>query len=616
MDLSPKEALKQWHAFQDSNVVETFKQYRQFIYAFAGKLPIDNIRKRTEEAAYQATDSQSKVIEYFEYNKVLTAKGLIAYVRALAALKRHNLIRETINKYWLSLKFSKSELNDLLEIAEEFLQLDDYVKKIDSLLEQEEYSEIPLFSKYVDADTKKLTKLRQDLQKADDVSDKKVKEAKRTYKNSSGLLFDLVKWHRKKYQTEEAIQLLDEVDENFESNNANSWWNERNILARRMMEEGNWQEAYRIISGHKLKSGEHYANAEWLLGWIELTYLKQYEDAAKRFMNLYQSVGMPVSKARMVFWAGEAFSALSNTEQAISCYKNAVKLPGTFYGQMSMARLKALGEDVSDIDLKWHSEVSDEAKDTFNDRFLVKGLKAYGESLPLDLLEKIFNCLATQLTVPDEEILITELAHNMGGAFLGVWVAKKAQYLDTVITKYGYPYLDKNLRKDIFGKLDKIVECFSHSIIRQESNFSKSAVSSAKAKGLMQLMDATAAAMRKVAPRFGFRYTKGDIHDKRVNVTLGTTHFLELLEKFDGYVVLALASYNAGDFNVRKWIEQFGDPRIQGDWINWMEKIPFGETRNYVQRVLENAAIYYVLFNPKETISIIDWITQPIVYRH
>src|SRR3989338_5321976 len=208
MDLSPKDALKQWYAFQDSNVVETFKQYRQFIDAFAGKLPIDSIRKRAEEAAYQSTDSQSKVIEYFEYNQVLTAKGLIAYVRALAALKRHNLIRKTINKYWLSLKFSKSELEELLEVAEEFLQPEDYVKKIDSLLEQEEHSEIPLFLKYVDADTKKLTKLRQDLQKADDVSDKKVKDAKRIYKNSSGLLFDLVKWHRKKYETEEAIRLL------------------------------------------------------------------------------------------------------------------------------------------------------------------------------------------------------------------------------------------------------------------------------------------------------------------------------------------------------------------------------------------------------------------------
>ena len=614
MDLSPRDALKKWHHFQDSNVVETFKQYRQFINAFSGKLPLDYIRKRAEEAAYQEADSQSKVLEYFEYNSVITAKGLIAYVRALGALKKGNLIRGVVNKYWLNIKFSKNDLNELLKVADKFLEAEDYVQKIDALLEQEAHDEIVLFLKYVDEDTKKITKLRQKIQKGDDDSDVAVREAKRIYKQSPGLLFSLVKWHRKKYKTEEAIQLLDEVPEEFEASTPNSWWNERNILSRRMMEEGNWQEAYRIISGHKLTKGEHYANAEWLLGWIEFTQFKNYENAAKRFMSLYQSVGMPVSKARMAFWAGEAFNPLNDAEQARLYYLNATKLPGTFYGQMAIMRLRALGEDVCDIDLQWQEEVSSEAKNTFNDRFIIKAIKSYGENLPLDLLETVFTYAATQLSVDDEEILITELAHHMGGTFLGVWVAKKAQYLDTVITRYGYPYLSSGMRKEIFGKLAPIVECFAHSIIRQESNFSETAVSTAKAKGLMQLMDATAAAMRKLAPKFGLKHTKGGVHDRRVNVTLGTTHFLELLEKFDGYVVLALAAYNAGDSNVAKWIELFGDPRIDGDWINWMEKIPFGETRNYVQRVLENAAVYHVLFHPREPVELIDWVTRPISY--
>lgn len=616
MDLSPHDALKKWHHFQDSNVVETFKQYRQFIHAFSGKFPLDYIRKRAEEAAYQETDSQSKVLEYFEYNPVLTAKGLIAYVKALAALKRGNLIREVVNKYWLALKFSKSELDELLKVANKFLKEEDYVRKINALLEQEAHDEISLFLKYVDKNEKKIITLRQKIQKGDDDSEEAVTEAKRIYKNSPGLLFDLLKWHRKKYKTEEAIQLLDEIPEEFESATPNSWWNERNILSRRMMEEGNWQEAHKIISGHKLIKGEHYSNAEWLLGWIEFTQFKQYENAAKRFMNLYQSVGMPVSKARMAFWAGEAFNALNDSDQARLYYLNATKLPGTFYGQMAIMRLRALGEDICDIDLQWQEEVSEEAKEIFNDRFIIKALRSYGENLPLDLLEAVFTYAATQLNVEDEEILITELAHHMGGTFLGVWVAKKAQYLDTVITRYGYPYLSNRIRKEIFGGLAPVIECFAHSIIRQESNFSETAVSTAKAKGLMQLMDATAAGMRKLAPKFGLKHTKGGVHDRIVNVTLGTTHFLELLEKFDGYVVLALAAYNAGASNVEKWIECFGDPRIHGDWINWMEKIPFGETRNYVQRVLENAAVYHVLFHPTEPVAIIDWIARPIPYMN
>lgn len=613
MKNSPKDALKKWHAFQDSDVFETFEQYYKFIYSFSGKLPLDRIRKRAEEAAYLSDSSMSdKIIKYFEMNPVLTVKGLIAYVRALNETNQ-DLIRNVVKKNWLSLSFSKTELDEFLKIVKLQINKEDYIEKVNSILEKEDFSELGLFEKYVDKQIKEEIKLRKSIQK-NDITEDRVEKLLKQSKKSSGVLFDLVKWHRKKYKTEEAIKLLQEVSEECEFDSSNVWWNERNILARRMMEEGKWQEAYDIIARHKLEKGEAYSNAEWLLGWIELTKFKKYEDAAKRFMNIYQKVAMPVSKSRMAFWAGEAFKAMGQNEQAILHYKYATKLPGTFYGQMAITRLKDFGEDVRNIDLHWHEQVCDEAKEVFNDRFVIKAIRSYGEELPLDLLEAIFSYAATQLTVSDEEILITQLAHQMGGSFLGVWVAKKAQYLDTVITKYGYPFLDKKVRKSIFTKLPSIVECFVHSIIRQESNFSEKAMSTANAKGLMQLMDATANAMRKLAPKFGLNHTKGKVYDINVNVTLGTTHFLELLNKFDGYVVLALAAYNAGDFNVAKWIEQFGDPREDGDWINWMEKIPFGETRNYVQRVLENAAVYCLLFKFQKSVRIIDWIEKPIEY--
>ena len=166
----------------------------------------------------------------------------------------------------------------------------------------------------------------------------------------------------------------------------------------------------------------------------------------------------------------------------------------------------------------------------------------------------------------------------------------------------------------IFSKLPPLIQCFAHGIIRQESNFSESAVSTAKAKGLMQLMDGTANAMRKLAPHYGLNRVSGGVHDRRVNVTLGTTHLLEHLDKYNGHLVLALAAYNAGYSNANKWIKMFGDPRETGDWINWIESIPFGETRNYVNRVLENAAVYAALLLPNEDFEMSDWVTRPAPY--
>ena len=623
MNMSPHDAIKAWHNYQDSNVTETFKQYRKFIHAFSGKFPLDHIRKRAEEAAYYKVDSQEKVIKYFEFNPVLTGKGLIVLVRALLETAQHDRIQDIIQRYWLELDFSKKEINELIQTAKPYLKKADFNKKLDALVSQEKHEHAQHFLQYVDVATKRIALLRMSIQKHNEKLPKKANNLKNTktpkeistalqYKRNPNVLLDVVRYYRKAYKTKEAIALLQSLNRKAEIEVPAPWWNERNILARRMMEEGNWNEAYKIISGHALKKGEAFANAEWMLGWLELTKLNKAEKAANRFIELHGNVGMPVSKARMAFWAAEALTAINENDRAKEYYKKAAAFPATFYGQIAISRLKNTGEEQEVIDFEERATVSDEAENMFDSRFLIECLKTYGENLPVDLQLTLLNYASTQLTVPGEEILITEFAHQLGGTYLSVFVAKKAQYLGMVITKYGYPMLDERLRKNIFSKLPPLIQCFAHGIIRQESNFSETAVSTAQAKGLMQLMDGTAKAMRKLAPHYGLTPIAGDIHDRRVNVTLGTTHLLEHLEKYDGYLILALAAYNAGDSNADEWIKFFGDPRETDDWINWIESIPFGETRNYINRVLENSAIYAALFLPDQHFETIDWVTKPV----
>jgi soluble lytic murein transglycosylase len=614
MNMQPNEAAKAWHNYQDSNVTETFRQYRKFIHAFSGKFPLDFIRKRAEEAAYYKTDSQEKLIKYFEFNPVLTSKGLIAYVTALLETNQHDRIGEVVQKYWLEIDFTKDEMDELIQIAKPFLKKADYNSKMNTLLSQEKHEHVQHFLRYVDIATKKIAQLRLNIQKNNSTAKKAVAKALGSYKKNPDVLLDVVRWYRKAYKTDQAIALLESLDPKAEKESPLTWWNERHILARRMTEEGNWNGAYEIVLGHKLKKGEAFANAEWLLGWIELTKINKKDKAITRFINLHGCVNMPVSKARMAFWAAEALTSTNENDRAKEFYKKASDLPGTFYGQIALSRLRAMGEENHALDLEKHKMVSEEAEETFNNRFIIKCLKAYGERLTVDLQLTLLSFAGSQLTVPGEQTLITEFAHELGGTYLAVFVAKKAQYLGTVITNFGYPMLDERLRADIFSKLPPLIQCFAHGIIRQESNFSESAVSTAKAKGLMQLMDGTANAMRKLAPRYGLNRVSGGIHDRRVNVTLGTTHLLEHLEKYNGYVVLALAAYNAGHSNANKWIKMFGDPRETGDWINWIESIPFGETRNYVNRVLENAAVYAALILPSENFEMSNWVKDPIPY--
>ncbi len=616
MNMSPYEAAKTWHNYQDSNITETFKQYRKFIRTFSGKFPMDYIRKRAEEAAYSKVDDQGKVIKYFEFNPVLTAKGLIVYVRALLETNQSDRVAEVVGKYWLELAFSNAEMKNFIEQAAPYLKKSDYNRKLEALLSEEKHDAATFFMQYVDDANKKIAKLRLAIQKKDTNAAKAVKLALTNYRKNPDVLLDVVRWYRKAYKTEEAIKLLGSLDPKAEKENPLPWWNERHILARRMTEDGKWKVAYQIVLGHKLKKGEAFANAEWLLGWIELTKINQQQKAVNRFIELHGVVGMPVSKARMAFWAAEALMAIKAEDRAKEFYKKAKALPGTFYGQIAISRLKAMGEEgiIFDIDFEKHKAVSEQANESFNNRFTIQCLKEYGENLQVDLQLGLLSFVSTQLNVPGEEVLITKFAHELGGTYLSVFVAKKAQHLGTVLTTYGYPMLDERLRKDVFAKLPILIQCFAHGIIRQESNFSESAVSTAQAKGLMQLMDATAAAMRKLAPRYGLKPVTGGIHDRRVNVTLGCTHLLEHLEKYDGHLVIALAAYNAGESNANEWLKLFGDPRETGDWINWIESIPFGETRNYINRVLENAAVYAALLLPDEDFEISDWVTKPVPY--
>ncbi len=613
MKQSPKEVTKEWHHHQDSYVDETFEEYRKIIHKLAGKFPLDYIRKRAEEAAFKHTDSNEKAIEYFEFNPVITGKGLIAYVRALIATNQCDCIHGIIQKYWLDLDFSAAEMKIFISLAKQFLKKSDYAKKLNAILSQEKHDLANDFLKYVGKEEKDMAKLRLNIQKNDSNAKAAVTKALKNYRNNPGVMFDVIRWYRKKYETDTAIELLESVDPKDEAESPNTWWTERNILARRMMEEKKWQAAYNLVVKHELTKGEHYANAEWILGWLELIKLNNPEKAAKRFIELHGRVIMPVSKSRMAFWAAEALITAKEEERAMCFYYEAAALPGTFYGQIAASRLKAMDKSVKGAEINKRT-ISSEAQETFDNRFIIQGLKAYGESLPADLQLNLLAFAGTQITTPGEEILITDLAHQLGGPYLSVPVSKKVQHLGTVLTTHGYPTLDERLINDLFSKLPPLIKCIVLAIIRQESNFHESAVSTAKAKGLMQLMDATATSMRKLAPRYGLPSVSGGIHDRRVNVTLGTAHILEHLEHYNGYFVLAIAAYNAGSSNVQKWIEIFGDPRETGNWLDWIENIPMGETRNYVHRVLENAMIYAEIFMSGHNFEVIDWVVRPIPY--
>ena len=358
------------------------------------------------------------------------------------------------------------------------------------------------------------------------------------------------------------------------------WWVERRIQARKLLALGKSRDAYGLASGHGQESGTAaYAEAEWLAGWIALRFLDDKEAAQTHFRQLYEAVKYPVSRARGAYWRARVSDAMRRPSNAVRWYRIAAGFPTTFYGQLAAERLDAK----ANLRLLGSPPPRPEQWAGFKRRETVKAAKLLGELEQWKLFRSFILDLALRAKQPVERMMIAGLATRFERYELAVRVAKVAKRSKQRIVEYGYPIFQLP-RSEIESGL-------VFAVMRQESEFSVSVISRAGAQGLMQLMPATA---RQMARALRILYSRSRLlTDPNYNARLGTAYISKMLRRFDGSYPLAVAAYNAGPGRVAEWLGTYGDPRDPSvDAIDWVESIPFSETRNYVQRVLEGLQVY------------------------
>jgi len=290
------------------------------------------------------------------------------------------------------------------------------------------------------------------------------------------------------------------------------------------------------------------------------------------------------------YWAGRAAAQAGRVVDARSHFERAAATPELFYGQLALERL---ARPVPAPAALSSFQPSNAERSAFQQKRLVRAVRLLGAQGQRADQTLFIRALSEAVANSSERTLATEMASQIGRQDLAVWTARSARNAGTAFyTRAGFPTHSGTVPQ---GRVWSLV----HGITRQESSFDRTAVSHAGARGLMQLMPATA---REQADKMGYGYDGGRLtSDPAYNVMLGSAYFERLVRQWDGSYPLAVASYNAGAGNVRKWIRAYGDPRAPGgDIIGWIERIPFEETRGYVQRVLENSVVYDRL-NPSLT---------------
>jgi soluble lytic murein transglycosylase len=398
-----------------------------------------------------------------------------------------------------------------------------------------------------------------------------------------GLIFEHARLLRRQEKFNEAAALLDPPPQG--ALRPDMMWAELKRASRGTLQEGNVSAAYRLAAAHSSESGEAFAEGEFMAGWIALRFLNDAPTAMKHFTALYAGTTSVISQSRGAYWAGRAAEQMGDVAKAQDWYKAAAKGMTSFYGQLAAAQLN----DGRKLQLSGTAKPTAKEKALFDKRELVRVVRiltALGEG---DRARYFLTKLMELSSRPAEYQLIAALAIESNRKDFAVAVAKEARTRGTEMIDYLYPVVKLPGGKDPEPALVL-------GIIRQESAFDVGAVSSAGAQGLMQLLPGTA---KGIAKQAGVKYAPNRLStDASYNITLGQAYLDELLSRFGGSYVLTAAAYNAGPNRVRDWITTYGDPRQRStDVIDWIESIPFDETRNYVMRILENTQVYRARLN-------------------
>ena len=366
---------------------------------------------------------------------------------------------------------------------------------------------------------------------------------------------------------------------------ADRFWKIQSYLAREFIEKKKYCDAYKVASSHFTESAGNKSDAEYLSGWLALRFLNKSKLALCHFRNFNRIVKTPISKSRGIYWLARAHEAERNKEKAERLYNLAAsKYPYTFYGQMALMEMgKSKMHLPNDVDLRQYQDSARVYAKKNDITRAVQIVSKYGSNA---LSQTYIKSGIIQALTTSDILHVAYYVYQSKNVHHMAWMAKSALQKHVLIKNHAYPTPYK------VGKLP-IEKPLMYSIIRQESVFDQHAISSAEACGLMQLIKATACdTAKRVATHCRISKLTADPH---YNITLGSSYLQQMIEEYNGSYILAIAAYNGGPHNVDKWLKIYGDQRTMKtprDVLDWIELIPFYETRNYVQRVLENLQIY------------------------
>lgn len=573
--------LVEWMILRSDDADPDFPRYAAFIAANPSWPGITALRRKAEATLWQQQADPHSVVAFFSADPPSTGRGRLALARALLAQGDRAGAQSMVRLAWRKDGFSADVEGHAREIFGEFITPADDKARMDVRFDVDDEEAGLRAAHQLGPAGLSIAKARSAViaksPKAKGLLDAVPAEAQR----DAGYLLSRIQWLRRSDKIAEAGHLtLSAPREPERLGDVDQWWVERRLIARKLLDTGDYKGAYEVANGAATPVGENYrADQQFTAGWIALRFLREPSVALSHFARIADGVTNPITLARSDYWQGRAAEALGRGTDARAHYEQAARYPTAYYGQLARARL-----GIEAVTLRNPPEPPAEARRLEVARAF-EILYAIDER---DLAAVMAVEFADKATDAGALTLLGEIAAHHNDARTALLIGKTALSHGLPLEHYAFP----NFGVPAYEQIGPHVEpCVVYSIVRQESAFNPKVVSSANALGLMQV---TPEAGRDTAKRFNVSFDRhrllGDIV---YNAQIGTAELGNDIASWRGSYVLAFVAYNAGPRRAKEWIEQYGDPRDpKVDPIDWIERIPIAETRNYVQRVIENMQVY------------------------
>lgn len=586
--------LVEWFILRHPDGAANFNRYASFIADNPGWPSMGQLRRRAEACLWQE-HSEATTVHRFTGDRPASPKGSFALARVLLAEGDRDGAARLVREAWRSEELAERIEGEASDTFHDLLTRDDHRARMDKRIGAKDFSGAMRAARRLGDDDVSIVKacaaVNANETKARDLLDGVATSARQDL----GYTLCRTHWLTRQNNIAEATRLmLAASTETMALQDTDEWWRERRILARKLLDSGEFQNAYQVVRNAALPANEYYrADFHFMTGWIALRYLNDPATARAYFAHIDDRSRNPIVMARAHYWQGRAAEAAGDNEKMRAEYEAAARHGTAYYGQLARAKL-----GLDKIELRTPPQPPRDNNPALSDERVRAADMLYtlGER---DVVKSFAADLADESNDAALLSALGELTAQKSDAPAMLEIGKTALGRGLALDIYAFPAIGIPEHSPVGPKLERSI---IYSVARTESAFNQRDKSSANAVGLMQV---TPEAGRDTAKRFGVAYDWDRmVSDPVYNTQMGAAELSALWREYNGSQIMTFAGYNAGRGRVREWVKQHGDPRDpKVDPVDWVERIPLSETRNYVQRVMENLQVYRVRFGAETPVT-------------